>query len=79
MAAPLFLLLLLLLLLQRAPVVDSEVHWGGGGGRVQPFHPNLDFTFVSSVSSLHFLASNNFDFNKLIYHGIPWLRRSLSH
>jgi hypothetical protein len=42
---------------------------------MQPFHPNLDYTFVSSVSSLHFLASNNFDFNKLIYHGIPWLRR----
>lgn len=41
----------------------------------KPFHPNLDYTFVSSVSSLHFLASNNFDFNKLIYHGIPWLRR----
>lgn len=59
-----FLLLLLLLLCR--------------GAQCKPFHPNLDYTFVSSVSSLHFLASNHFDFNKLIYHGIPWLRRSPS-
>jgi len=41
----------------------------------KPFYPNDDYTFLCSVSSMHFLAGNKFDFNKLVYHGIPWLQR----
>jgi len=32
-----------------------------------------DTFFISSASSLRFLATNKFDFNKLIYNGIPYL------
>ena len=34
-----------------------------------------DFTFSSQSGSLRFLAENKFDFNKLVYHGIPCLSR----
>ncbi|KAL6044300.1 CAF1-domain-containing protein [Balamuthia mandrillaris] len=41
----------------------------------KPFRKGAEQYFLSQVSSIHFLAANGFDFNKLIYHGIPWLTR----
>ncbi len=39
---------------------------------VQPFE-SYNRRFVSEAASLAFLASQGFDFNKCIYHGVPFM------
>lgn len=60
----------------RAPATVS----GRFDARPYSFHiyPTTDFageepTFLVQASSLRFLARNHFDFNKTVYHGVPYL------
>ncbi|XP_031560236.1 poly(A)-specific ribonuclease PNLDC1-like [Actinia tenebrosa] len=41
----------------------------------QPSFGPVDCRFLCQASSLHFLSKHNFDFNKFIHHGVPYLNK----